>query len=97
MAASIEIKTLMAEWFHCAVLAHGTHQVDDECEHVKETGIVLLRFCGIWSTTKTRHMRSEESWHEAWQGTSLKSKQWACRGQRFHALRRKVGGPGCGQ
>ena len=52
MAASIELKTLMAEWFQCAVLAHGTHQVHDECQHVKETGMALLRFCGIWSTTK---------------------------------------------
>ena len=49
MAASIELKTLMAEWFQCAVLAHGTHQVHDECQHVKETGMALLRFCGIWS------------------------------------------------
>lgn len=36
MAASMELKTLTAEWFRCAVLAHGADQVDEECEHVKE-------------------------------------------------------------
>ena len=52
MAASMELKMLTAEWFRCAVLAHGADQVDEECEHVKETEIMILRLCGIWSTTR---------------------------------------------
>ena len=52
MAASMELKTLTAEWFRCAVLAHGADQVDEECEHVKETEIMILRLCGIWPTTR---------------------------------------------